>query len=289
VDFLLGSSMIVWGNRVEELPDGTAVATFLVPNATHIHTDGTVSSGDLEVKLELTHKSMISATFAGKALSPHDALALVFNAFAGHTHPLVHSYANWGIDPSSSDPFLRRMAIITIKYNNIGLESYPDTMELLRRVGITRYTTHDVTRLTCHMNHNAPSHKHVHSYMKHSNFVSFTATARRHFLAEFERHREEFPGIDGEALFIGTVMHSIDHRQAPYIINTDHFVFDDPEFEADHEWAAVTLACFVDRPPMRCFECRVSHAPNALFKKVYEHAKRVDTRLASYMECCIAS
>eukprot|EP00966_Prymnesium_polylepis_P118293 2735106-Prymnesium_polylepis.1 len=90
VDFLLGSSMIVWGNRVEELPDGTAVATFLVPNATHIHTDGTVSSGDLEVKLELTHKSMISATFAGKALSPHDALALVFNAFAGHTHPLVH-------------------------------------------------------------------------------------------------------------------------------------------------------------------------------------------------------
>jgi len=124
--------------------------------------------------------------------------------------------------------------------------------------------------------------------MKYSKLGSFLVKVRNYFVTEFERHSEDFPGIDGEALFIGTVMHSIDHRLASYIVDTNHFVCGDSEFEADHEWAAITHACFVDRPPLRFFECRMSHAPNALFKKVYEYAKGIDARLASYMECCIA-
>jgi hypothetical protein len=168
-------------------------------------------------------------------------------------------------------------------------ESYPHTMSFLRKIGITRYTTHDVTRLTCHMNHNVPAHANIAAFARHSPFVTFLARVRGFFLTQFERHVADFPGIDGEALFIGTVMHSIDHRQAPYLVDTRHFVPNDGEYDADHEWAAITLACFVDRPPLRCFECRLSHAPNAFFNQVYAYAAKVDARLASYMEACIAS
>jgi len=173
VDFILGSSMMVWFGKMEKLTDGTRVATLKIDNATHIKKDCTVVSGTLLVRVNLTQKRMISATFSGKQLGAHDALALFFNAFAGHTHPIIHSYANWGVDPNISDPFLRRMAIMTIKYNNIGMESYPGVLELLRKVGITRYTTHDVIRLTGHQNHNVPSHKHVFALMKYSKLGSF--------------------------------------------------------------------------------------------------------------------
>lgn len=39
----------------------------------------------------------------------------------------------------------------------------------------------------------------------------FVVKVRALFLAEFANHKELFPGIDGEAMFVGTVLHSLDH------------------------------------------------------------------------------
>lgn len=35
--------------------------------------------------------------------------------------------------------------------------------------------------------------------------------ARAIFLAEFAKHKALFPGVNGEAMFVGTVLHSLDH------------------------------------------------------------------------------
>ena len=42
-------------------------------------------------------------------------------------------------------------------------------------------------------------------------FSQFVVKVRALFLAEFANHKELFPGVDGETMFVGTVLHSLDH------------------------------------------------------------------------------
>ena len=181
------------------------------------------------------------------------------------------------------------MALITIKYNNMGLESYPATMQYFRNVGLADFIDHDTTRLTCHMHHNVPSHAHLSDVRKFSPYLNFIYLVRAKFLTLFGKYANDFPGIDGEALFVGTAIHSIDHRQAPYYIDVGLFTSNNKRYDGDHEWAKATINCFVDKPPGRLFECRWSHAGHPLFKEVYDFAVTIDERLAGYMDACIAA
>jgi len=289
VDFVTGSSLVLWTTRVEDKSDGLHL-WLCIPDATHISRNEKVESGALELHLNVTSRRVLACKFGGQEVGKHDILALMFNAFAGHTHPLVHSFANWGINPSLPNAFLRRMAVVTIKYNNMGLESYPSTMQFIRWTGLASYITHDVTRLTCHMHHNVPNHGHLRRLQQSLPYVAFVVKVRSYFLEQFRRYQGDFKDIDGEALFVGTVLHSIDHSQAPYHIPIEHFAFSDSAaFDADHEWALWTISCFVDSPPGRLFEVRFSHAPHDFFRSVYKFAAQIDARLAGYMEACIAS
>ena len=42
-------------------------------------------------------------------------------------------------------------------------------------------------------------------------------------MEEFAKHKQDFVGIDQEALFLGTVVHSVDHLQAGY--GYENFIF----------------------------------------------------------------
>ena len=58
------------------------------------------------------------------------------------------SYANWACNTLPSPNmhwFVRRMSIITIKYNNIGVESYPMVMQFFQSMGLTTHTTNKAT------------------------------------------------------------------------------------------------------------------------------------------------
>lgn len=52
-----------------------------------------------------------------------------------------------------------------------------------------------------------PTHKHIYALQKYSNYVDFIIKTRSFFLSEFAKHQADFPGIDGESLFLGTVVH----------------------------------------------------------------------------------
>jgi len=97
-------------------------------------------------------------------------------------------------------------------------------MEAFKNLGLAKFIDHDTTRLTCHMHHNVPSHAHLRDLEAHSEYMHFIFLVRERFLREFTKVANEFPGIDGEALFVGTVIHSIDHRQAAYHIDVSNFV-----------------------------------------------------------------
>jgi len=296
------ASIAIWVTSVDEKE---CAATFLIPNATRIVNDTEVETGDLEIKLDLKARRQQSATFCGEAVGPHDCLALIFCALAGNVHAVVHSYANWGLNTSRAmHGFMRRMAIVTIKYNNIGVESYPCVMAMLRQLGVARHITNVNTRLTCYFNHSVPSHTcgisvegrgcphaNLQKLQKHSEVVDFVFKVRRRFLADFQEFKKDFPGVDGEAHFIGTAMHSIDHRNGGRLV--DNRVFTgmhpnkDPRFAATHEWASIAHACATDRPP-RLIDLGFKHAGHPFYRKVYAYAEKLNPLLASYMEAAIA-
>ena len=107
--------------------------------------------------------------------------------------------------------------------------------------------------MTCYFNHNVPTHKHgtcrgraLIKLKPYSETVEFIYRVRSFFLSTFDKHKEEFPGIDGEALFIGTVMHALDHRNGGYLLDNRAFLVereDDP-FCRDHDWACITQVGF---------------------------------------------
>lgn len=288
VDWVTSNSMIMWTTRIEDTPDMVQL-WITIPDATHIRTDSHVETGNLSAHLDVTNRRVVECTFRGKSVGKHDALVLWAIAGAGITHPLIHAFANWGINPEASNSFIRRMAIITIKYNNVGVRGVPRLFELLRWAGLVKYINRDVTRLATHVGYVPPSHHLLRSLQKHFPFVAFMVKVRHYFLSQFKKYQSDFDFIDGEALFLGTVMHSIDHRQATHYIKIKHLQSDDPAFDADHEFAMFTLNCMTDKPPGRLFEARFSHAPHKLFRDTYEFAVQLDRRLAGYMEACIAA
>ena len=95
----------------------------MIPQAMHVFCNKTVTAGDLKICIDIRKRKILACTFLNKNLEFGDALTLAFLAVMGHTHPVIHSYANWGINPDSNDKFLRKMAICTIKYNHMGLNS----------------------------------------------------------------------------------------------------------------------------------------------------------------------
>ena len=123
-------------------------------------------------------------TFNGEIIEDfNDAISLAFIALVGHTHPVIHSFANWGINYNLPNTFIRQMAILSITYNHMGMKCIPRTYEFLRKIGITKYTTFDVTQLVQHQGpHTVPPHSHLQHLQKYSKFLTFVINVRGYFL-----------------------------------------------------------------------------------------------------------
>jgi len=289
VDLILGTSLVTWITDITCDESGNLTGQLLLPQACHVLCDGTVTAGNLRILIDIRKRTILESWFLNKKLEMGDALSLTFLNGAVQTHPVIHSYANWGINPNSNNEFLRMMAICTIKYNNIGLTSFPYFVGILRRLRVLKYTTSDVARIVVHQGpHTVPPHAKLRHLSKDVKIVDFIVKVRQFFLREFVKHKDYFPGIDGEALFIGTVMHSIDHCQGPYILDDITDFRGSDEYLATRELATVILNCITDKHSFTLFERRFSHAPHQFWRSVYQFAATLNPRLADGLECTIA-
>ena len=139
-----------------------------------------------------------------------------------------------------------------------------------------------------------PSHKNIGNLMPYSDYVAFIVKVRRFFLREFTRHRAEdpetFAGIDGEALFIGTVLHSTDHSQFQHTHSVaDYVSIDKTRTAALAEAGQLILAGLSGklRITPQLFGLTFSRSPHPLFSDTYKFAARINRRMADNMECCI--
>ncbi|CAE8665457.1 unnamed protein product, partial [Polarella glacialis] len=85
-------------------------------------------------------------------------------------------------------------------------------LRLLQKFNLTRY---DLARIGDIISYGCasggPPHASIVELRTHSKVVDFVIHVRRKFLKTFGKYQSKFPGVNGEALFIGTILHSLDH------------------------------------------------------------------------------
>ena len=135
----------------------------------------------------------------------------------------------------------------------------------------------------------APNHRSIIELAKHSEWIGFLAHVRIFFLREFEKHRDDFAGIDGEALFVGTVLHSTDHAQLIHITKVDDCAGVSAEFNIVGRMNRFVRSSLTDELSLVRWmnDFRFSAASHPLFRRTYEYARTVNSRLAGEMEVAI--
>lgn len=131
-------------------------------------------------------------------------------------------------------------------------------------------------------------HGNITDLMRYSRFVNFSIKVRAIFINEFAKHKHLFPGIDGEAFFVGTVLHSLDHTLMEWnLVDPLWLDIEDPKFGKMAELGRIVRVGFVEDVPFLYFNKRFSGSDHPFYKSVYEKAARIDKDLADNMDTCI--
>lgn len=183
------------------------------------------------------------------------------------------------------------MACATVLYNYLGTTYFPRILAAFRSCGWIRHSCIPEMPpkfMAAACEGGMYSHGDMLKLMPYSRAITFIVKARKHFMAEFANH--EFPPhINPEALFIGTVQHSIDHTL--FARNLRDYLWLDinhSRFGAMAELTSIIRACFVEELPFVCIAKNFKDAPRgSFFRNVYERVASVDFDLANQMEAGI--
>ena len=95
-------------------------------------------------------------------------------------------------------------------------------------------------------------------------------------------------GCHGEAMFVGTVMHSLDHTRMDWNLedvlwlDTSH-----PEYGKMAEMGRIVKVGFVKDLPGLLFHKRYKGANHPFYDKIYQEAAKINLKLADNMDTCI--
>jgi len=135
-----------------------------------------------------------------------------------------------------------------------------------------------------------PDHKHLIQLEKYavSDYLTFLVKLRPEFMKMYKKFSESeiFPHIDAEALWLATVMHSMDHSQLSDKI--DPLILDGET--AYPEMASATqviIAGFTDELPGLLFPTKFRDSPLKFFQAVYKKAVEINPRFAEVLETCV--
>ena len=221
-NLIMETTLVTW-LRLDKGEDDSLLGVFNVPGTFHAFPGGKHwKSSRLYIEINISRRRVLKTFYDNQSISYPDAVSLTFLALVGMTHPVIHSYANWGVNPDISNGFLRRMALCTLKYNSMGVNQFRTATASFKRLGLFKHITPKMLELVNHHgSYTVPKHNHQNWLMlrQQSEFVRFILDLRGVFMGEFAKHKQDFVGIDQEALFLGTVVHSVDHLQAGYGYN----------------------------------------------------------------------
>ena len=292
---LLESAQLVQFRGIFEI-SGKRVATFVWTDMPLLDGDGKFKTDEnfiLRVDVDLTTRCLEKATLNGEPLAPRDVAILIWFNTISANHVKIHSYANWASNPCdfTYSTFQHRMAVATIIYNYFGETMFPRITYCLSKLGFLSSSCQHITDVFHKgMKSGVPNHAGVVEIAKYSELASFLIPVRKYFHSVFQQYQEDLPGIDAEALFIGTIVHSLDHTVAswglpdPLYLDMDRC---EPRFRVMAEVGRLVRAGFVDDIPFLLFRKNYSNSPDKFYQRVYAYAAKINKRLADHMDCCI--
>ena len=194
------------------------IARFFIPKLPYADHECTYNIANLDIKLDLDTKEMVAASLDDEHLTSSETVILLLFYIPSAHHVKVHSMGNWSLNIHTShkvkNSFHARNSIVTVMYNHMGFTTFQKLMPLWIKIGILSKEWEGETwgQIVLHgVNGGVSSHSLIRELAKHSQLVSFVTLTRSIFLNEFARQKRLFPGCDGEAMFVGTVLHSLEH------------------------------------------------------------------------------
>ena len=176
-------------------------------------------------------------------------------------------------------------------YNYFGYSSFPTFFDYWKRMGLLgeEWKPAVLLKVFNHgVQHNIWQHQDIKDLMKHSEFVRFVVQARGVFMTEFEKYKREFPGIHGEAMFVGSVVHSLDHTQMDWNLEDPLWLdINDNNFGLMAEMGRIVKVGFVSDLPFLPFHKRFKGSKHPFYKSVYEKTVKFNKKYADNMDTCI--
>ena len=137
-NLIMETTLVTW-LRLHEGEDDSLVGVFDVPGTFHAFPGGKHwKSSELYIEVNISRRRVLKTFYDNQSISYPDALTLTFLALVGMTHPVIHSYANWG---GQSRPFQWLPSKDGALHSEVQLhesESIPDGGSLFQTTGTFR-------------------------------------------------------------------------------------------------------------------------------------------------------
>ena len=267
-------------------------ATFRWKNFLFLNNENEVThANEMTVIISLPEKVMVSARLEETELTAKQATILIAYDNWALLHPKIHAFANWAVNvENDKNTYLRQASVITVMYNHFGFSSFPIIARWFYLCGIAKQKWSNLTTVWEESINDVVPHfrRALNEIEPYSNTCRFLLKLRKPYFAEFQRHVASFPFIDKSSLFLGTVMHSIDHCNATWNIE-DHNWFDvsDERFGNLAELCQFVLLGAVDDVPFVLWPKHFQNSPHPFHKKVFEIAHEIDPKLAMHLDTAI--
>jgi hypothetical protein len=298
VEMMLETSICTFFSRIltdEEAKDlkpfpDSKIAVFDIKEPIFVYDQDTLVHDMFRIWIDVVHRKFVKATLDDAPISAKDTSILTGFILITSHHVKIHAYANWGIDPDSTHPYLRWLSTVTVAYNRYGYDAFPHVAGVLRNLGFLSRATKKIQKVFDHgLKHGVRYHPDLVNLSEYSDFVRFIYQVRGNFLNEFSIVRKEyFPGINGEAYFVGTVIHSLDHTQYLRIWRDSTWAdCDDPAFKHMANVHGVVICGFSGDLPLVMFKYRFKDLQLPFFQNIYHHAYNIDPYFANHMDATI--
>merc|ERR1712187_88238 len=270
---------------------GQLVAEFLWDSIAYVKMDATIGViNKFQILIDLEKRSMVEAIIDGQQVSAKKAMTLLWFDTVFGTHVKIHAMSNWGVAEHVESLQLKWMQTCTVMYNYFGFTVFSRAItEFWFNTGLTLRCYSNVKCASAHSaSTGVPFHASVRQLRTHSRLVDFMLKVRKAFLAEFKHHPSDFKGVDGEAMFVGTICHSLDHCMMDENLEDPLWLdIEDPEFGAMAELMRHVRVGFVPDLPGLTFNTRYKHMNHAFHRKIYNYAASVNPWFADRMDAAI--
>lgn len=271
-------------------------AGFFFPHLPYIDYDGKKKVCELlTVYVDVNTKKMTKATFDNDEITGSQVATILFFFNLSANHVKIHSMANWGLNSEVAvknvNKFLYQNSLVTVAYNYFGFTGFGGWISMYKTMGLLSKEWNMEAweqAVVQGVEDNIQAHPNIDELVPYSSFVNFIVKTRPIFLSDFAKYRTQFPGVHGEAMYIGTVMHSMDHTAADWACEEALWLdVDDSRFGLMAEMDRLVMVGHTKDLPGLIFHKRYKGSTHPFYAGFYQKAAKIDTRWADVMDTCI--